>query len=53
VPKSTIHKWTKLYTSNPQSGICEADYLKLQKQLTKLEEDNAILKKVLNIFAKE
>lgn len=49
----TIYKWIKLYTPNDASGVTEAEFLKLKKEMAQLKEDNDILKKVLTIFAKK
>lgn len=49
----TIYKWKKLHTPHTESGITQAEFFALQKKLARLEEDNAILKKALTIFAKK
>ena len=52
----TIYKWIKKLTPMDMedgTSITPEDYAKLQKQMRRLQEENAILKKAMAIFAKK
>jgi len=53
ISEQSIYRWKKLYTPNEESGVTQADLLKLQKEMAQLKEENQILKKALTIFAKK
>ena len=54
LPKSTLHKWIKIFSPIKGSGenISLKDYKALQKQNQKFKIDNKILRKATAIFAK-
>ncbi|KLI02114.1 transposase [Sporolactobacillus inulinus CASD] len=56
VSETTIYKWIKKL--NPISledgkSFTPEDYLKLQKEMRRIQEENEILKKAMAIFAKK
>jgi len=53
VSEQGIYKWRKLYTPNQETGMRQADLLKMKKAMARLEEESQILKKALTIFAKK
>lgn len=63
IPTSTLAKWVSRYSkkvkndgklsSNQNNGYCEDDFIQMQKRITELEEDNAILKKAMTVFVKK
>ena len=56
VSEVTIYAWIKKFTSvglEDGSSMTPDDYSELQKQMLKLQEENAILKKAMVIFAKK
>lgn len=58
--EQTLHNWVKKYRDEAEAGFVGSGNLKpedkerreLQKRLRDLEEENAILKKAMGIFAK-
>ena len=58
--EQTLHNWVKKYRHEAEAGFVGSGNLKpednekreLQKRLRDLEEENAILKKAMGIFAK-
>ena len=53
VSHSTLGKWVKFYSednSTSSEPISVSQFRSLQKQIARLEEENAILKKALAIF---
>lgn len=53
VVPQTIYRWKKLYTKNEETGMTEAEILTMKKEMTRMKEENAILKKALTIFAQK
>ena len=56
VSEVTIYTWIKKFTPmdlEDGSSITPDDYVNLQKQMLKLQEENDILKKAMAIFAKK
>nr|WP_179295448.1 transposase [Bacillus sp. FJAT-45350] len=61
VAEQTLHNWIKKYKEDSESSFVGSGNLKpedketkdLQKRLRDLEEENAILKKAMGIFAKD
>lgn len=58
ISKSAVYKWVRMYqplerspSEFPNLSTTNSDYLKLKKELSKLKEDNNILKKALTIFS--
>lgn len=52
----TIYKWVKKYSPinlEDGSSITSDDFIQLQKQMRRLQEENEILKKAMAIFAKK
>ena len=54
LPKSTLHKWIKIFSpiKGSDENISLKDYKALQKQIQELKIENEILKKATAIFAK-
>ncbi|KEF36166.1 transposase [Schinkia azotoformans MEV2011] len=60
IPEQTLHNWLNKYNDEKEAGFVGSGNLKpedkairdLQKKLRDLEEENAILKKAMGIFAK-
>jgi transposase len=60
ISSKTLHRWVSDYKADPINSFVGSGNLKpedkvmrdLQKQLRDLEEENAILKKAMGIFAK-
>ncbi|GAY78722.1 mobile element protein [Sporolactobacillus inulinus] len=56
VSETTIYKWVKklkpIELADGKS-ITQDDYVKLQKELNRIKEENEILKKAMAIFAKK
>jgi transposase len=60
IAEQTLHNWLNKYREEKESGFVGSGNLKpedkavrdLQKRLKDLEEENAILKKAMGIFAK-
>lgn len=62
ISANTLHGWIKQYKpkigqvlqgDGPQQPLDQRDLRELQKQIRDLEEENAILKKAMHIFAKD
>jgi transposase len=59
--EQTLHNWVKKYNEEKEDGFVGSGNLKpedkamrdMQKKLRDLEEENAILKKAMGIFAKD
>ncbi len=49
----TIYRWINLYTPGKETGVTEAEMNQMKKDMAKLQEENAILKKALTIFAQK
>jgi transposase len=60
VAEQTLHNWVKKYTEDKENSFVGSGNLKpadkstrdLEKKIRDLEEENAILKKAMGIFAK-
>ena len=60
IPEQTLHNWVNKYNEEKEAGFVGSGNLKpvdkairdVQKKLRDLEEENAILKKSMSIFAK-
>lgn len=55
LPKSNIHKWIGLYSpvkSSTGEVTSNDEIIKLKKEMSKLKEENEILKKAVAIFSK-
>lgn len=56
VSETTIYKWIKKLNPIPLEdgkSFTPKDYLKLQKEIRRIQEENEILKKAMAIFAKK
>ncbi|MBO0413594.1 transposase [Enterococcus hulanensis] len=53
IATQTIYRWNKLYTKNEETGMTEAEILAMKKEMARMKEENAILKKALTIFAQK
>lgn len=56
VSETTIYKWIKKLNPIPLEGgesFTPEDFLKLQKEMRRIQEENEILKKAMAIFAKK
>ncbi|WP_353949345.1 transposase [Sporolactobacillus sp. Y61] len=56
VSETTIYKWIKKLNPIPLEdgkSFTPEDYLKLQKEIRRIQEENEILKKAMAIFAKK
>jgi Transposase and inactivated derivatives len=53
VATQTIYRWNKLYTKSEETGMTEAEILAMKKEMARMKEENAILKKALTIFAQK
>lgn len=53
IATQTIYRWKKLYTKNEKNGVSEAEILAMKKEMARMKEENAILKKALTIFAQK
>ncbi len=53
IASQTIYKWVKLNTPNKETGMTEAERNQMQKEMARLQEENAILKKALTIIAQK
>lgn len=61
VPKSTLYQWMEAVKTDPQQPFVGSGHLKaedqamhdLQRRVRDLEEENAILKKAMRIFAND
>lgn len=50
VASVTLYKWIDLYAKDSQSGVSNAELKQMRKELSKLKEQNEILKKAIVIF---
>ncbi|WP_154217863.1 IS3 family transposase [Enterococcus faecium] len=48
VVPQTIYRWKKLYTKNEETGMTEAEILTMKKEMARMKEENANLKKGFN-----
>ncbi|MET2033344.1 MULTISPECIES: IS3 family transposase [Enterococcus] len=48
IASQTIYRWIKLYAKNSETGMSEAEMIALKKELAKMKEENANLKKGLD-----
>jgi transposase len=56
VSETTIYKWIKKLNPIPLEdgkSFTPADFLKMQKEMRRIQEENEILKKAMAIFAKK
>jgi len=51
IGESAIYRWIQLYKPNKATGMSEAEIRSMKKEMVKLQEEVAILKKALTIFA--
>lgn len=53
VPQTTLYKWTDKYSKKGGQDYSKADFIALKKELTRVQEERDLLKKVLTIFAEK
>jgi Transposase. len=46
IATQTIYRWNRLYSKNEKTGMTEAEILAMKKEMARMKEENAILKKL-------